>query len=139
MAYTTILDYWDFQLKFRYLNSFPMEKFYFEYFLTGGNIGLNSYQSLFLLFPKNIPSLLMCPFFGLKCPKIHWFWSSFDLLEYVLSVPNNIITFFSQKIKKVFFSLIFCNFFSLWKNGNFERKKIFDKNFLVFFRHGDFE
>ena len=35
------LDFWSFLQKFPYENSFAMEEFYFEYFLTGGRVGLN--------------------------------------------------------------------------------------------------
>ena len=77
----------------------------------------------------------MCPFFGLKFLEIDWFWSSFDLLEDVLSgitVPNNIIFcfFFIHKKSKKFFSLIFCNFYSLWKNANLEKKKNYIKIYI---------
>ena len=46
---------------------------------------LNLYQSLFFPFLKTTPSLLMWPFFGLKCLKIDSFWSSFDWLEDISS------------------------------------------------------
>ena len=117
-----ILDYWDFQLKFRYLNSFPMENFILNIFQQGAYRAKFISVTFFAL-SVNIANLLMCLFFGLKCLKTDWFWSSFDLLEDVLfgiTVPNNITLFFFfflfSKIQKSFFSLIFSNFNSLWKN-----------------------
>ena len=109
-------------------------EFYFEYFPTGGRIELNSYQSFFFSFRK---TLLMCLFFGLKCLKIDWFWSSFDLLEDVLSgitVPNNKITiffFYSQKVKKVFFSY-FLQFLEPLKKWKFWEKKNLSKFVCIF-------
>ena len=69
------------------------------------------------------------------------FGSSFDLLEDVLTVPYNIITFYffySQKIKKKTFSNFLQILQALKKMELLRRKKIIS-NFLVFFGHGDFE
>ena len=40
-----------FSTQFSLFKQLSYGEFYFEYFLTGGRIELNSYQSLFLLFP----------------------------------------------------------------------------------------
>ena len=47
------LDHWSFFKKFPNANRFPMKEFYFEYFLTGGRVGLNCNSHFFPHYVKH--------------------------------------------------------------------------------------